>query len=411
MQGLLSKLRYGLNRAVEPSSEVTGADRHTARLISEISLIMVVVALLTMAVTYPVVGIITGVAADLLRLPAGWFALGIGGLAASPYALSRTRHYRHGSSLLMAVTIVVILATSAASYPRTQLVNSILVYSILVILLADIFFSLRYVVAVMIALLAGEFLFGAVVGRPFRLLDAALIAPVQIVVGAIMLVAKNHRDTLQALAEKRIKDSARLERHRIAEEIHDAALQDILLVGRYLGVVKKRLSGINTDEKVTEYIAACEIAIDRANTRLRGLLKETHPGNSMKEPLGSLIRDWLQVARLWSDTRISLKLDLDEAVEERIGSFGTKLTLYYIMQEATMNAIRHADAEEIEIVVRVEKDSVLLMVRDDGIGFEASGNIEGGIYNMKRRAEEIGGRLMIRKGESGGTVVSLWYGS
>lgn len=410
MPGLLRKLRYVLNSAVEPSSEVSGADRYTARLISEISLIMAVMVLLAMAVTYPMVEIITGDVADLLRLPTGWFALGVGGFMASPYALSRTRHYRYSCPLLIAAVLTVILAISAA-YPRTQLVNSVLVYSILAILLTDIFFSLRYVVAMIIVLLAGEFLLGAIVGRPFRLMDAVLIAPVQVVVGATILVAKIHRAALQGLTEKRIKDSARLERHRIAEEIHDAALQDILLVGRYLGVVKKRLSDAYTDEKVTEYIAACEIAIDRANTRLRGLLKETDPGTSMKEPLGSLIRDWLQVAKLWSDTRISLRLDLDEAVEERIGSIGTKLTLYYIIQEATMNAIRHADAEEIEIMVKVEKNGVLLTVRDDGVGFEASGNIGRGIYNMKRRAEEIGGQLTIRKGETGGTVVSLWSGS
>ena len=88
-------------------------------------------------------------------------------------------------------------------------------------------------------------------------------------------------------------------------------------------------------------------------------------------------------------------------------------SLFGIAQEAVANAGRHADATYVEITLRTTGDDVELRVSDDGVGFEGErplgpdepGHI--GLATMRERAELIGGKLEIRSGPKGSTVLAL----
>jgi two-component system NarL family sensor kinase len=116
-----------------------------------------------------------------------------------------------------------------------------------------------------------------------------------------------------------------------------------------------------------------------------------------------------QCASAWA-RRYELEIDLDLArldlSNDACGS------LFGIAQEAVVNAGRHADATEVQIILRTSDGDVELCVRDDGSGFDgeqplgpdAPGHI--GLATMRERAELIGGRLEIRPSERGTTVVA-----
>jgi signal transduction histidine kinase len=93
---------------------------------------------------------------------------------------------------------------------------------------------------------------------------------------------------------------------------------------------------------------------------------------------------------------------------------------YRIAQEAMHNALRHADARQIDISLREENDLVVLEVADDGRGFELdiSPDAPGGgrqrqsahrfgIGSMRDRARSIGGRLSVSSAQGQGTTVRL----
>ena len=87
-------------------------------------------------------------------------------------------------------------------------------------------------------------------------------------------------------------------------------------------------------------------------------------------------------------------------------------SLFGIAQEAVANAGRHAQAERVFITLRTVDDEVELRVSDDGVGFDGEvplgprepGHI--GLATMRERAELVGGRLEIRSGEMGSTVIA-----
>jgi signal transduction histidine kinase len=82
--------------------------------------------------------------------------------------------------------------------------------------------------------------------------------------------------------------------------------------------------------------------------------------------------------------------------------------LYRIAQEAVGNAIKHGRARNIEIHLERHKGGKRLRVIDDGTGrppFNANGK-NMGLRIMSYRADRIGARFSIRRGEPRGTIVT-----
>jgi len=112
-------------------------------------------------------------------------------------------------------------------------------------------------------------------------------------------------------------------------------------------------------------------------------------------------------AKLLEPHEISFSMAAD--VEESIPNPGSHLCLHLfrIYREALMNAIKHAKATQVTANLRVDKERVVLMVRDNGQGCAVSAlRCNGrGIGNMKARAAEMNGTVTI-KGDAG-TCITL----
>ena len=85
----------------------------------------------------------------------------------------------------------------------------------------------------------------------------------------------------------------------------------------------------------------------------------------------------------------------------------TTSQLYYIIQEAVTNAVKHARADVINIALKQVKNDIVLIVRDNGIGIpERSEGTPGvGLSIMRYRARMIGALLSIRKCGERGTEI------
>jgi signal transduction histidine kinase len=73
-----------------------------------------------------------------------------------------------------------------------------------------------------------------------------------------------------------------------------------------------------------------------------------------------------------------------------------KLAAYRILQEHLTNVVKHAEAKHVEVILRQSQDKLILVVVDEGKGFDTAKKAEGiGLRNMRSRAESLKGIFSI----------------
>jgi signal transduction histidine kinase len=200
--------------------------------------------------------------------------------------------------------------------------------------------------------------------------------------------ALRFREELQASRE-RIVVSREAERRRLRRELHDG-------IGPALAAIRLRL----------------EVAETQAPEALAPALRAT-AGEA-----ASLVES---VRRITDDLRPPELDDLGlvpalERLAERFGARfhaarppllapATEVAAYRIAAEALHNAVRHAEPESIQLLLTCGETTLLVTVRDDGVGFagEQRGGI--GLDSMRERAEELGGAFTIVSPSGSGTEV------
>jgi signal transduction histidine kinase len=82
--------------------------------------------------------------------------------------------------------------------------------------------------------------------------------------------------------------------------------------------------------------------------------------------------------------------------------------LFRLAQEAVNNSVKHGKARRVQISLQILGDKTVLTIRDDGVGFrrEATASKGLGLRIMGYRAQRIGARFDIQRGERGGTIVT-----
>jgi two-component system sensor histidine kinase UhpB len=118
--------------------------------------------------------------------------------------------------------------------------------------------------------------------------------------------------------------------------------------------------------------------------------------------IGALAKDF--------SARNGLSLILD--VPEDINSLPQEIEhgFYRVAQEALENVIQHAGAKQVQVKLAQDAESLVLIVEDDGRGFDTDGETAGqqlGVQGMYERAELIGADLDVSSEVDKGTVVRL----
>jgi PAS domain S-box-containing protein len=205
--------------------------------------------------------------------------------------------------------------------------------------------------------------------------------------------------------EKAILDISAREQRRIGQDLHDGLGQHLTGIAFMAKVHEARLA----DQQHAEAEDAAKIvklvneAIDKTRELAKGLLPV------VSEPQGLMS---------------ALKL-LSEEVEDLFGAsccfqcptpvlfhdVAAATHLYYIVQEAVNNAMKHGKARKIVIRLAAEDSRGRLTIQDDGTGIPEN-PVRGsgiGLYIMQYRAGMIGGACEIKRGTAGGTVVTCVF--
>jgi signal transduction histidine kinase len=194
------------------------------------------------------------------------------------------------------------------------------------------------------------------------------------------------------------------ERNRLARELHDAVTQKLF------GLVLAAESGTALLEHDVQQ-AGAQLRLVRELAReameeLRSVIVHLRPAALESQGLAVALGKHVDVLRRTHKREIDLEISGDAPVPAVV-----ETDAFRIAQEALHNALRHAGAARIGVVLRCEPGRLELTVTDDGAGFEpgAAGmrSHRLGLTTMAERARAAGGRLEIVSSPGAGTTVRL----
>jgi PAS domain S-box-containing protein len=212
------------------------------------------------------------------------------------------------------------------------------------------------------------------------------------------------RDVSERLAAQRTIEETRQrlavseDRERIARDLHDKVIQRLFATGLSLQAAADQ-SGVDA---VRRRLHTAVEDLDHAIREIRTSIFALHAPPS--DDTG------LRVQVIETTTEAGRVLGFSPSVRFT-GPVDTAVTSELIeavlatLQEALSNVVRHAQASETQVDVRVD-DDLELIVRDDGVGMATSTDGAGrGLRNMRQRAVELGGAMELRRVEPSGTEI------
>lgn len=190
------------------------------------------------------------------------------------------------------------------------------------------------------------------------------------------------------------------ERRRIGQDLHDSigqTLTGMSLLSRSLANALKRDGHAGSrDASQISHLA------DEASNQIRQISRGLMPSEIVRDGLCTSLRELAKI------TAESCELDCEVRLDEslKFPDVAVETHLYRIAQEAVNNAVRHAGARRIDIVISEFNGTPQLEVVDDGRWIEPEADVVGiGLKTMEYRAAAVGGRLHIATTLQGGTQV------
>ncbi|RDI99491.1 sensor histidine kinase [Dyella solisilvae] len=190
------------------------------------------------------------------------------------------------------------------------------------------------------------------------------------------------------------------ERARIARDLHDDINQRLAVASIRLSALRRKV-----DESNRQDVSQLQSDLIALSEDVRHLSHDLHPSMLAQTGLTAALAGLCQAQRHRSGPAIDLKVspqakDLSEEVS---------LCLYRVTQEALGNAVRHADAQHVEIALQIEDDRVDLTVADDGKGFvtEGDGRKGLGLMSIDERTKLLGGSYRLNSTLGKGTELCI----
>lgn len=202
--------------------------------------------------------------------------------------------------------------------------------------------------------------------------------------------------------EQEILEVSTREQRRIGHDLHDGVCQQLAGIAFLSDILADKLEEGGRREageahKITELVNA-------ANRQTRAVARGLFPVRLEENGLASALEELAESAGLFYKTRCEFRCDAPVPTRDHTVAHH----LYFIAQEAILNAVKHGKPNLIDVSLAAERDQVcVLAIRDNGLGLTASPTPSRGmgIRIMKYRARIIGAELQVRNRAGGGTEV------
>ena len=225
--------------------------------------------------------------------------------------------------------------------------------------------------------------------------------------GAVRLVS--HRRLRRRLAGLEQQQAMERERMRIARNMHDD-----------IGSKLTKISFLSERLKVESTPAGpAGDKIDSIATTARALLKTldemvwaVNPRNDTLEQLASYLSQY--VREYFQDTPVECVLSVQREFPQVNVSAEFRHNIFLAFEESLSNVLKHSRASRVEVQIQVERDTLRIRVRDNGLGFtplarngNGAGGGRNGLSNMRQHLAEVGGSCLIQSQPAQGASVEL----
>lgn len=215
------------------------------------------------------------------------------------------------------------------------------------------------------------------------------------------------RNLAQIEMQHLLMQSREKERLRIAQDLHDGPIQDLIALTFMLRDIRNDLAESGTSRRLEDV----ENVLQEQIRGLRSFMQQLRPPVLTPFGLEKAIRSHAeQFKAQYPDLHIGLALQPDRhALNE-----DTRLVLFRIYQELMKNIVRHAQASEVEVRLSLDPEHVELQVSDDGCGFDVpdswiemarKGHL--GLVGVQERASAVNGFVDITSSPGKGTTVRV----
>jgi signal transduction histidine kinase len=227
------------------------------------------------------------------------------------------------------------------------------------------------------------------------------------------IVALQNAQLYQSLREEkeRIVQVEEDERKKLARRLHDGPTQSIAAIAMRLNYLRMLLDREQDLEQTSEELTRIEELARRTTKEIRHMLFTLRPLILETQGLKAALEQY--VGKLAETQATSIYLEATPEVDHALDQ-NAQGVIFYIIDEAILNARKHAQANNIWVRLYIQDDAFCAEVYDDGCGFDVDavqvryderGSL--GMINMHERAELVGGALQIASALGEGTRVML----
>jgi PAS domain S-box-containing protein len=197
------------------------------------------------------------------------------------------------------------------------------------------------------------------------------------------------------------------ERRRLARELHDS-------VGQLLAGAKMSLDTLASEKgrrNWEETLGECALILQQAIQEVRTMSYLFYPPMLEEMGLRTAVESYLEGFR----QRSGIQVDLQVAADFGRLTIDTEVALFRVLQESLTNVHRHSGSPTVQIRLRIDDQTAVLEVQDEGKGVLAEAlqftdSIEAlgvGLRGMHERVRQLGGKLEVASSQKGTTIRAM----
>lgn len=206
---------------------------------------------------------------------------------------------------------------------------------------------------------------------------------------------------LQNLITKAIIKTQEDERYEIGSELHDNVCQILASTHMMIGLLQEHVR-----PEGQEFLTKSRENISLSVNEIRSLSHRLAPAIFDDSNIVSAIE--VLVENMGINMKAEVQFDIDPDLYSLPISRELQLNIYRLFQEQLNNIAKYARAELVELSMRVEEQSVMVVIKDNGVGFDMAQTKKGiGLSNIKRRAELFGGSVNLFSAPGKGCQLSI----
>ncbi len=191
------------------------------------------------------------------------------------------------------------------------------------------------------------------------------------------------------------------QRCKITADLHDEIGSSLSSLQINSAVANTLMEKNPTEAK--KLLEKIELQTEQLSDKIGDIIWSMKPGKDEFLSLSSRIKNF--TSDILGSSNIDYKIRIDARANKEIKDISTRRNIVFFVKEATNNVAKYSKASLFEIKIDIVNNKIIILISDNGVGFDTSVINGNGLGNMKKRIRELDGELDIQSDEKNGTSI------